>query len=371
MTRSVYHDPYLIWGQPWEMFAHSSYGIPGICSGDGDPAASFEYYNRWPALLQLGYSPATSTGPVFEGGVRLMDHDSENGRRSHLWNKTGHNNDGEIDTGASIVPVFKDELLPKDQHVFYHRFYMAEATEDKEIMRAVQGVQDVLKNSNLNFDGMSKVYACGPTYTQYEGLQEVEWSMIQSGKWFVAFTFMVSWILLGFRLAIAHTLSSTMMLMEFWGIVLYSLKLNVFSVAAMLMAGSLAPVFTATIAVAFKGNPEIPPGQRLALAMGVALPATLKGSLGMLVILLPLLWSPSPLIVQYFAVPSITIVLLGVLHGCVISPALLALVAQNEVRSVEAFEESECVGVAVEVSALQGRPNLLESAAVGQLEKSK
>jgi len=371
MTRTVYHDPFLVAGAPWELFAHSSYGIPGICSGDGDPAASFEYYNRWPALLRQGYAQATATGLISEGGVIEIDHISENGRTSHVWNKTGHTSDESIETGASIVPVFKDEVFPKDQHVFYQRFYMAEAAEDKEIMRAVRGVQEVLKNSNLNFDGMSKVYACGPTYTQYEGLQQVEWSMIQSGKFFVAFTFIVSWILLGFRLAAAHTLSSTMMLMEFWGIVLYNVKLNVFSVAAMLMAGSLAPVFTANIAVAFKGNPEIPPGQRLALAMGVALPVTLKGSLAMLVILLPLLWSPSPLIVQYFAVPSITIVLLGVLHGCVISPAFLALVAQNEVTSVEAFEESECVGVAIEVSALQGRPNLLESAAVGQLEKSK
>lgn len=272
-----------------------------------------------------------------------------------------------------------------DQSLHFYKFYITDAPEDEDIMRAVRAITSLLKLSRFD-DGSGKfskehqkqgyrdvaeVTACGPTFTQYYGLVDMEDQAMAAFHMLVVAQFLSSCFVLGFRLAAAYMLSNIMLYMEIWGIVMSLVKLNVFSLIAIAMVTSLSPLFSSDLVVAFKENPDLPPEQRLGKALRGALPAMYRGSLCMLGALLPLLASPFPLIVQYFALPSIIAVLLGVLHGSVTSPALLALVAQNEVMPMRSLEDSECVGVAVEVPALQVGPNLLQSAAPGQFDKSK
>lgn len=347
-------------------------GVPGICSGDGDPAVGFEYFNRWPALFRQPYIDAMAVAP-FEG------------RFSHLYNESlGDVREGKIWRKLSDLPLLFSERVPMDQSLYYLKFYITDASEDEDITRAIRAVSSILRASRFN-DGslrhwqlrereeevIGDVAACGPTYTQYKGLEDMEHVAMAAFQVVVVVGFIFSWMLLGFRLATAHMLSSLMLWMEIWGIVMSFVKLNVFSLVAIAFTTSLAPVFSSDLATAMKQNPELAPEQRLGSALRVALPAMCQGSLCMLGALLPLLASPFPLIVENFAVPSIITVLLGVLHGSIISPAFLALLAQNEIVPTKSFEDAECVGVAVEVPALQGGPNLLLSAASGQLDKSK
>lgn len=345
-----------------DFFPFGDWGVAGLCSSEEDPASSFEYYNKWPALLSKSYQDALVGGGNDAGGLDQVSDDrmekgSEVGRRSHLWWNG---------TGATRLPISKIAQRPHDQQVFHYRFYIAEAVEDVDIMRAVQGVTDVLEASRFD-----NVFACGPTFTQYEGIKDLKLNLITSAKWIVVFQFLVSYLLLGFRLAVAHTLSSTMMLMELWGLVMHLVKLNTFSAIVILMVGTVAPVFHCNLVVAFKGNAEIAQAQRLGAAMSVAVPATLQGSCCMMCLILPLLLSPSPLMVQYFAVPSIIVVCLGVIHGCIVAPAFLALVAQDKVTPLKALEDTECVGAAVEIAALHNRPNTLLESAQDNLNKSK
>lgn len=339
-----------------DFFPFGDWGVAGLCSSQEDPASSFEYYNKWPALLSKGYQLAL-TGDVVEGAVDRMEVGTDVGQRSHLWWNG---------TGEPRLQNSKIAQMPQDQQVFHYRFYIAEAVEDVDIMRAVQGVTDVLEASRFD-----NVFACGPTFTQYEGLKDLKSNLIFSAKWIVVFQFLVNWMLLGFRLAVPHTLSSTMMLMELWGLVMHFVKLNTFSAIVILMVGTVAPVFHCNLVVAFKGNAEMAQAQRLGAAMSVAVPATLQGSRCMMCLILPLLFSPSPLMVQYFAVPSIIVVCLGVIHGCIVAPAFLALVAQDKVTPLKALEDTECVGAAVEIAALHNRPNTLLESAQDNLNKSK
>merc|ERR1712166_1003032 len=128
-----------------------------------------------------------------------------------------------------------------------------------------------------------------------------------------------------------------MMVMEMWGIMLFCMKLNVFSAAAIIMTTTLSPVFTVYMAVEFRINQHLPPKERLSAAMGVVFPTILQGSL-------------------------------GIFHGFVVSPVLLALVSQNETVPCE-VKESECVGSAIEIAILQGGPNLLELSPPDKLAK--
>jgi len=329
---------------------HPTAGLPGRCSGDGDPATSFENYNRWPALLRTPTNKLRQESlPNRKSGIW-----NEFGHRTHLWNRSE----------SEFHPLRYDDQFPADQLVYFYRFYITDVSEDEDIIRAVQSVSDALSASRFE-----DVHACGPTFTQYQGLIGMERKVMFAARAGIIAQFIVSWMLLGFRLTAAHMLSSTMMLMELWGLMMYCEKFNVFSVLALVLVVSFTPVFNTNIAVAFKGNAEMAPAQRLGVAMRVALPATLQGSLCTLGAILPLLCSHTPLIVQYFALPSIVTVLLGLLHGCIISPAFLACVAKNEVQPVAPLEDSECVGVAIEVPTFQGGPNLLQSSANGQLDK--
>jgi len=336
-------------------------GVPGVCGGHGDPAVSFEYYNRWPALLRKGYHEASYTECEGEQCKRYHLRNFDD-RKSHLWNRTFE----EPYIVEHVRPVRMDDRKPMDQDVLYYQFYMTGAVEDENIMRAVESVLDVLDVSSLK-----DVYACGPTFTQYAGLRDLRFKLITSGKAIVGFQFLLGWMLLGFRLATASVCSSTMMLMQIWGLVMSQVKLNVFSAVSMMMVGSLVPLFITNLSVCSRGNAELPPAQRLGVAMADSLPGTVQGSLCILCAFSALLLSPSPLMVQYFAVPSIITVLLGLVHGCIFAPALLALVAQNEAVPVKSMEDSGFVGNAVEVGALQRGPNLLESSVHVELDKSK
>jgi len=364
----------LTWAPPWSSFTtgfyfstlndqtdqmrrsfgpRSTVGVPGICSSDGDPAASFENYNRWPALLRRDTHTIRrwSFGPEKQGAIW-----NEFGDRSHLWNTSQ----------SDMHSVVYEKQFPTNQLVYFYRFYITDVLEDEDIIRAVQSVSDALSASRFD-----DVHACGPTFTQYQGLIGMERRVMMAAQATLVVQFILSWMLLGFRLTTAHMISSAMMLMELWGLMTYGRKINVFSVIAVVLVVNFTPVFNSNMAVAFKGNAEMEPAQRMGVAMRVALPATLQGSLCILGAILPLFWSRTPLIVQYFALPSVMAVLLGLLHGCIISPAFLACVAQNEVQPAVSLEVSECVGVAIEVPTLRAGPNLLQSAPHGKSDKSK
>merc|ERR1712166_70753 len=158
-----------------------------------------------------------------------------------------------------------------------------------------------------------------------------------------------------------------MMVMEMWGIMLFCMKLNVFSAAAIIMTTTLSPVFTVYMAVEFRINQHLPPKERLSAAMGVVFPTILQGSLCILFASLPLLMSQGAML-QSFGLQLVVMVLLGIFHGFVVSPVLLALVSQNETVPCE-VKESECVGSAIEIAILQGGPNLLELSPPDKLAK--
>jgi len=343
-------------------------GVPGICSAEGDPSSSFEYHNRWPALFRAHVYDAVSMP-------------SSDSRASHLYNESlgvdfyrteaseEYREPGRRST--SDEPHYYDHRAPMDQLVYFYRFYIRDVSEDADIIRAVQRVSAVLNASKIaEGNTFGRVYACGPTFTQYQGLVDMESHMMYAGRIVVVTQFFLSWSFLGARLATVHILSSAMMLMELWGIMMFGVKLNVFSVVGFAFASTLALVFNSNLVVAFKEHPELTPEKRLAVALRVTLPAMLKGSLCLLGAILPLLLSPFPLLVETFAMPSIISVLLGVFHEIIVSPTLLAVVAQNEVTPIKSSDDSDCVGVAVSVPALQGGPNLLESFASGKLDKS-
>jgi hypothetical protein len=362
----------LTWAPPWSSFTEGFYfqltknetksfrdllgrhpiaGVPGICSGDGDPSVTFENYNRWPALLRLNSRRVRNTEEDASASTW-----NEFGDRTHLWNKTKH----------TYHPFEYADQFPIDQHVYIYKFYITEVSEDKNILRAVQSVSDALSASRFE-----NVQACGPTFTQYEGLIGLEDIVMRAARVILIAQFVFSWVLLGFRLATAHLLSSAMILMEFWGLMTHFAKLNVFSVLAAVLVANLIPTFTSNTVVAFKGNLEMAPAQRLSVAMRVALPATFQGSLCILGAILPLTCSHTPLIVQYFAWPAVATIFLGLLHGSIFAPAILACVAQDEVQPVTSLEDFECLGLAIEVPKLQAGPNLLESAVNSGADKLK
>jgi hypothetical protein len=347
-------------------------GIPGICSGDGDPAVTYEYFNRWPALFRKPYLDSRCVAP-FEG------------RFSHLYNESlGQRFPGKIWRDMADLPLLYSQRVPMYQSLYYMKFYITGVTDDEDIMHAVRTVSAVLRASKFD-DGSLRhwqireredepkadVAVCGPTYTQYKGLEGMEDQLMFAFHFVFIVQFIFCWIFLGFRLAAAHMFSLIMLTLEIWGVSMFFVKLNVFSLAGMAMTMNLAPIFSSDLTVAVKENPELPPDERIKMAMRAALPPMWQGALCTLGTLLPLFGSPFPLIRQSFAVPALITVLLGTLHGSIISPAFLALLAQNELTPMKALEDSECVGVAVEVPALHGGPNLLQSAATDQLDKSK
>jgi len=244
------------------------------------------------------------------------------------------------------------------------KFFLSNVADDNKVMLAVNKVKDIIRDSNL----AGKAFACGPTFVQYEGLMDMENNLVSSATVFFVVNWIMSWGGLGFRLGSAFHLSWVMMVVEMWGIMLFSVKLNVFSALAIMMTTILSPVFTIYLVVAFKANPHLPPDERLSAAMQVSSPAILQGSLGILCASLPLFMSQAAVLAQCFGLQIVILVLLGIFHGLVVSPVLLAVISQNETVLSE-VEKSECVGPAVEVAVLQGGPNLLESSPPDKVSK--
>lgn len=250
--------------------------------------------------------------------------------------------------------------------ILSYKFYMSNVVDDENVLHAVEKVRDSIRDSKF----AGRAFACGPTFTQYEALLDLEAEVFSCLELYFWCSWVFAWIGMGFRIGSVQHLSTALMIMEVWGIMMYTVKLNVFSVCAFLLTSSLAPVFTTHVAVAFKANTHLPPAERLSVAMSVALPANLQGALCILCASLMIVMSQSHMLVQSFGETLVLVVLFGIYHGCFVTPLFLAVIAQNETVPCEA-KQSECVGPAVERPVLQGGPNLLESSSPDKVGLSK
>merc|ERR1711953_395067 len=103
-------------------------------------------------------------------------------------------------------------------------------------------------------------------------------------------------------------------------------EFNIFTVAAILAGVGLSIEFTAHVTSSFVLAPGTPE-QRLATVMQKTYPAKVQGSLSTSLSLFPLLFHQIEFVTLYLCVPFLILTVIGMFHGMVVPPGVLALSA--------------------------------------------
>merc|ERR550532_1348198 len=120
---------------------------------------------------------------------------------------------------------------------------------------------------------------------------------------------------------------SMMIVMNTYAAMTQFLTFNIFTAAAVLASIGLSIEFTAHVTSCFVLTPGTPE-KRLATVMQETYPAIYQGSVSTSLSIAPLLFHNIPFVTLYLCLPFLVLTGIGILHGMVVLPSLLALSAR-------------------------------------------
>jgi len=193
---------------------------------------------------------------------------------------------------------------------------------DEEFIKMIKAVNEVTENQNPFGKRHAYVYCDIVTFwSVFLEIEPIMWMAlgINSAILFVLTSFFLKSIIVG----LVSTLVCVMIVLEVYGVMMSIAQYNVFVVTGLIACSGIAVEDVAHFIAAFrqtKGTTQ----QKIATAMAHTYVAIILGSLSTLISLFPLLFHYMDFVRFYQFGMFMTLVFVGLLHGTLFLPALLA-----------------------------------------------
>merc|ERR1712176_1600422 len=222
--------------------------------------------------------------------------------------------------------MIMDDGIEKLSFSFFPFYLTSMYTEDIFVL-AIQDTNKIIENSNLNPMG-DNAFIYGPITAFWGIFLEIDRYVYILMAIDTVVIFLVTLVISSFDFitAIITSLSCSMIAIETFGLSCAFMNFNVFVAAISLMGMGLSVEFTAHFAAAFsfaKGSTE----ERVAKAMAHTYPALIEGSLSTICSILPLAFAPELFVVKYLFGIIALVVVVGMINGLLVMPALLCLLS--------------------------------------------
>jgi len=208
---------------------------------------------------------------------------------------------------------------------YSHCMFLITGTKgNDDLIQLIKDTRVIVEASPLK----GKAYVYGDVYTYWGtmiGLNEFLWKILGIT---VCVMFVSALLLLQSPMsALIVAMMSIMIVLNTYGAMTQLLTFNMFTCAAILASTGLSIEFTAHVTSCFVLTPGTPE-KRLATAMRETYPAIFQGSVSTSLSIAPLLFHNIPFVTLYFGVFFLVLTGIGMFHGMVVLPSLLALSAR-------------------------------------------
>jgi len=223
--------------------------------------------------------------------------------------------------------VFANEFkYSADGGLFYSHvlFFISGSSSDSHLIETIKSTRAIVEASPLK----DKAYVYGDVFTYWAtfiGLDKFLYNIIGIS---ICVMFVSALLLLqSLTSAVIVAVMSMVIVMNMYATMNLFVEFNSFTVAAVLAGVGLSIEFTAHVTSSFVLAPGTPE-QRLVAVMQETYPAILQGSLSTTLSILPLVFHQIEFISLYLCIPFLILTAVGMFHGTVVLPGVLALSAR-------------------------------------------
>jgi len=315
----------------------------------------FYYYAAFtPAVNNTNMVPAPASVPEGFADLGLVKPDRFQSLFND-WRKMPLDDPASALGGGSFVLadlVFANEFKYRaDGGLLYSHvlFFISGTSSDSDLIEVIKDTRAIVEASPLK----NKAYVYGDIFTYWSSFIGLDRFMYNIMGISICVMFASALVLLqSLTSAVIVAVMSMLMVVNMYAAMNLFVEFNIFTVAAILAGVGLSIEFTAHVTSSFVLAPGTPE-QRLATVMQETYPAILQGSVSTSLSIAPLLFHQVEFVSVYLCIPFLILTAIGMFHGMVILPGVLALSARiltllGLVKQKESAQNTEDAEVSAE-----------------------